>query len=115
MAEGTINFTWDVPMLGAPQFSSNIFAIEPRILGSHCEICLHFSSDETFLLQFKEDSVYENQVFHNNEQEHSDVNVNAFHSNKRQVQEKPIEIVINSPILGIILIFIVFLLELFYQ
>lgn len=59
IAEGTINFAWDIPMLGAPQFSSNIFAVEPRVLGNHSEIVLHFSSDETFLLQFNETSSIE--------------------------------------------------------
>jgi hypothetical protein len=33
VAEANVNFVWDIPMLGAPQFSSNIFAVEPRVLG----------------------------------------------------------------------------------
>jgi len=49
-----IYFTWDVPLLANPIFHSNIFSVEPRVIGVHNEIVLHFSSDELFILEVKE-------------------------------------------------------------
>jgi len=52
----SIHFTWDIALLTviAPAFNSNLFSVEPRVLGTHSEIVLHFSSDELFVLEVKE-------------------------------------------------------------
>jgi len=45
-----INFTWEVGLIGSPEYTSNVFSIEPVVIGNHTEVILHFSSDELYLV-----------------------------------------------------------------
>jgi len=44
-----ITFSWNVGLFGTPEYNSNVFSIEPVVIGNHMEVILHFSSDELFI------------------------------------------------------------------
>jgi hypothetical protein len=46
-----VYFCWEIPVFGAPEYSSNYFRIEPKLLGAQCEITLKLGTEETFMLE----------------------------------------------------------------